>query len=269
MFESTKQKYMLFSELQTRIQRAKTLDFGTIFNQSIELFKKVWVQGLVLQLLILVIMLPFMFLFYMPFIAVMIEQSQSGYVDPDALNEVFYGRGPFFILIFYLIIFLLSAVSALLYAGFYRIVKKVDFQKEFQFSEFFYYFNGNYFVKGFFLMMMATIISFFAALLCVLPIFYVMVPIMFFIPIFAFNPELSIGNIMTLAFNLGNKKWGITFGLLIVCWIVIFVVSIITCGLGSLFLTSFIYLPVYIIYKEVIGFDGSNDDGDVQKIENL
>ena len=37
---------MLFSELQSRINNAKALDFGTIFNQSIELFKKVWVQGL-------------------------------------------------------------------------------------------------------------------------------------------------------------------------------------------------------------------------------
>lgn len=260
---------MLFSEIQSKIQNAKALDFGTIFNQSIELFKQVWVQGLLLQLLILVIMVPFMLIFYMPIIAIMIEQSQSGYVDPDAMNEAFYGRGPLYILMFYLVIFLLSSVSAMLYAGFYRIVNKIDYKQEFQFSEFFYYFKGNYFAKGFVLMLLASIISFIAALLCLLPIFYVMVPIMFFIPIFAFNPELSIGNIITLAFNLGNKKWGITFGLIIVSAIIIYILIFITCGIGSLFLPAFLYLPIYLIYKEVVGFEELDEIEEIGKIENL
>lgn len=260
---------MLFSDLQSRIQNAKALDFGTIFNHSIELFKKVWVQGLLLQLLIWVIMIPFLLIFYMPILAVMIEQSQSGYVDPDAMNEAFYGRGPLYLLMFYLVIFLLSSVSAMLYAGFYRIVNKIDFDKEFQFAEFFYYFKGNYFVKGFLLMLLASLISFIAALLCVLPVFYVMVPIMFFIPIFAFNPDLSIGNIITLAFNLGNKKWGITFGLIIVSAIIIYILIFITCGIGALFFPAFVYLPIYIIYKEVVGFDELDEIQEIGKIENL
>lgn len=260
---------MLLTDLQSRIQNAKPLDFGTIFNQSIELFKKVWVQGLLLQLLVLVIMIPFILIFYMPIIAVMIEQSQSGYVDPDAMNEAFYGRGPVYILLFYLIIFILSSVSAVLYAGFYRIVNKIDYNKEFQFSDFFHFFKGNYFVKAFFLMILASIISFIAALLCVLPVFYVMVPIMFFIPIFAFNPELSISDIITLGFNLGNKKWGITFGLLIVTWIILVVLTMITCGLGSIFLSSFVYLPIYMIYKEIIGFEDLDEIEEIGKIENL
>lgn len=260
---------MTFTELQHRIQNAQTLDFGDIFNKSIELFKKVWVQGLLLQLVVLVIMVPFILIFYMPIITVMIEQSQSGYVDPDAMNEVFYGRGPLYILLFYLVIFLLSSLSALLYAGFYRIINRIDYNKEFQFSDFFHYFKGNLFLKGFFLMILASIISFIAVLLCVLPIFYVMVPIMFFIPFFAFNPEMSISNIITLAFNLGNKKWGITFGLMIVSWIILMILTIITCGLGSIVLNSFIYLPIYVLYKEVIGFEEQDEIEEIGKIENL
>ena len=42
-------------EMKRRIEDAKALDFGTIFNQSIELFKKVWVQGLVVLLLNMVL----------------------------------------------------------------------------------------------------------------------------------------------------------------------------------------------------------------------
>ncbi len=92
---------------------------------------------------------------------------------------------------------------------------------------------------------------------------------MFFIPFYAFNPELSIGNILTLAFNLGNKKWGITFGLLVVTYIILFILTVVTCGLGSLFFSVFFYLPIYLIYKEVVGFDEMDEIQEIGKIENL
>ncbi len=66
---------MTAQELQSRIQQAKALDFGDIFNKSIELFKKVWVQGLVMLLLTMVIMLPLYFIMYLPMIA-------AGIIDP-------------------------------------------------------------------------------------------------------------------------------------------------------------------------------------------
>ena len=260
---------MTFSEIQSKIQNAPTLEFGNIFSRATELFKKVWVQGLILQLLVLVIMSPFFIIFYIPIIGAIIEQSQSGYGDPNAINDAFYGQGPLYLLFFYLMIFVLSAVSAVLYAGFYRIVRKLDIGNEFQFSDFFHYFKSVYFWKAFFLMALGTVISFFAALLCVLPIFYVMIPIMFFIPIFAFNPELSVSNIMSLAFNLGTKKWGITFGLVILSSIIIYILILLTCGIGGLFLPAFIYLPIYLIYKDVIGFDDDSGNTDLKKIENI
>ena len=54
--------------LQQKIQNAKDLDFGTVFNQAIELYKKVWVQGLLLQVFAILIMMPFILMFYVPFI---------------------------------------------------------------------------------------------------------------------------------------------------------------------------------------------------------
>ena len=45
--------------LLEKIENAKDLDFGDIFNKCIELFKKVWLQGLVMLLLTFVLSIPF------------------------------------------------------------------------------------------------------------------------------------------------------------------------------------------------------------------
>jgi len=244
--------------LQQKIQNSKSLDFGTIFNQSIDLYKKVWVQGLILYLIALLIMLPIILLFYGPMYVAMFEQIQSGNPDPDAMNELIYGRGSLFMLGYYLVMFAISAITSLLYAGFYRIIRKVETEQSFATSEFFYFFKGPYFLKGFMLMIVSSLIAGLAAMLCFFPLIYVMVPIMFIVPIFAFNPEMSIGDILNAAFALGNKKWGITFGLIIVSVLVIMILTLVTCGIGGLFLSCFIYLPIYLIYKEVIGFEDSD-----------
>ena len=75
------------------------------------------------------------------------------------------------------------------------------------------------------------------------------------LPVFAYNSHLSISEIIKVAFALGNKKWGITFLTLMLNMILFYVVSLVTCGLGALFISCFLYLPQYIIYKKVIGFD--------------
>ena len=39
------------SAILKQIDDAKNLDFGTVFSQCIELFKKVWLQGLIVLIL--------------------------------------------------------------------------------------------------------------------------------------------------------------------------------------------------------------------------
>ena len=102
-------------------------------------------------------------------------------------------------------------------------------------------------------------ISILAALLCFLPIIYAIVPLMFLLPVFAYNSNLSTSEIVKVSFALGNKKWGIVFLTLILNGILIYVIAIVTCGLGTLFVSCFLYLPQYIIYKKVIGFDGPKE----------
>ncbi len=112
--------------------------------------------------------------------------------------------------------------------------------------------------------MLASIgIAILAAVLCYLPIFYVMVPLSYFSIFYAFNPELSVGEIIKTSFKIGNKKWLISFGLIFVSSMMAQIVGFLLCFIGVLFTATFVYHPIYIIYKAIIGFD------EVSEIETI
>ncbi|MGE5944241.1 MAG: hypothetical protein ACM31G_07875, partial [Flavobacteriales bacterium] len=94
-----------------------------------------------------------------------------------------------------------------------------------------------------------------AMLLCFFPIIYVMVPLALINVIYAFNPEMTASDIVKVGFKLGNKKWLITFGLMIVAGLLAQIVGLIMCVVGIFVTASFAYLPLYFVYKESIGFN--------------
>ena len=132
-------------------------------------------------------------------------------------------------------------------------MKAIDLGEEVKVSDLFYFLKGKYFGSVTLLMIATILVSTIAALLCYVPLIYAIIPISFFTIVYAFNPELSIGDIVQISFNLGTKKWLISFGLFVVTYLLIIVLSILTCGIGSLF-SPFVYLPLYFVYKEVVGF---------------
>jgi len=244
---------MIFSELQLKIQNAKALDFGTIFNQSIELFKKVWVQGLVMLLLTIALMLPFYLLMYLPLIAL-------GVLEPEILQ----GGQTLeltFLIPFYLFMIVISFIGVViafgLKAAFYRICKAKDFNEATS-DDYFYFFKKPYFGKTIRLAAITFGISILATLLCFFPVIYVMVPLTLVNVIYAFNPELSAANIIKAGFELGNKKWLLTFGLLIVAGLLAKMVGVLLCVIGVFVTVSFSYLPPYFIYKDSLGLGGDN-----------
>ncbi len=249
--------------LQQKINQAKELDFGTIFSESFELFKKTWIQGLLLHLFSIVIMLPLIIIFYVPFIGMIIAQQESGYNDPDVFNEFFAGMSVIYILVVIAGALTLATVTYALTAAYFRMVKKIDHGEEVKTSEFFYFLKGNHLKKIFIIMFIAILIAIPSALLCYIPLIYVIVPMSFFFIFFAFNPELSVGDIVKGSFSLGNKKWLITFGLLVVMYIIVLVLTMVTCGIGQLFVQSILFHPVYLIYKHVIDF------GEKSEIEQI
>lgn len=249
-------KILMLSE---KIRNARHLDFGTILNEIIELFKKVWVQGLLLFLFSILIMLPIIIIVYVPLIGLAIAESQNGTLDPEAFSGLFAGASILYILLIVVLFLVLIAASSALVAGFYRIVKTLDYGGNVQTSDFFYFFKTKYLTKLLLLTLITILIALASIMLCYLPLFYVMIPISYFSIIFAFNPEESASDIVKIGFQLGTKKWGISIGIMLVVGLGVMVLSMLTCGLGNLFLISLSYLPAYVIYKNVIGFEEDNE----------
>lgn len=244
---------MTLQELQSKIQNAKSLDFGDIFNKSIELFKKVWVQGLIMLLLTIVMMIPLYILMYMPLIAMgILENDMSGYNQEIGIFMI-----PL-ILLMLVFAFFAMVITFGLKASFYRICKLKDLEEAGS-DDYFYYLKRPHLSKVITLSLMAFGISLLATLLCVLPIIYVSVPITLMVVIFAFNPELSASEIVKASFDLGNKKWLITFGLIFVAGILAEIVGLLMCFIGIFVTASFAYLPAYFIYKESVGFDSKDN----------
>ena len=208
-------------------------------------------------------MLPLIIILYVPLFTMIIAQAQSGYSDPDMFSEFYAGMSFIYILFVIVGVFVLGAVSVALNAAFFRIMKMLDYGEAVSTSDFWYFLKGKYLSKTFMLMLVSILIAIPSVLLCYIPLLYVMVPMSFFAIIFAFNPELSVGDIVKLSFNLGTKKWLLAFGLIFVASLLSQIVGFLLCGIGLLFTAAFVYHPVYLIYKEVIGFD---DDGEINQI---
>lgn len=260
---------MNITEIQRKIENARDLDFGTIFNQSIELFKKVWVQGLVTLLLTMVLAIPFVIIMYIPLIFMGLMDGYTSSYDPYSTYEqpeisIVFGLVMFVVLIVFAIA--MSTIALGLKAGFYRICRLKDLEQMGK-EDYFYFFKKPYLGKTIKLALAYTGITLLAALLCYLPLIYVAVPLTYMIVVYAFNPDLSISEIIKLSFEIGNKKWLISFGLMIVSGFLAGIVGFLMCFFGIYVTASFSYLPPYLIYKEVIGFDEDNDQ--MSRIEKL
>lgn len=238
-----------------KIERAKDLDFGIIFSESIELFKKTWLQGFLMILFTMLVMLPLIIIFYIPFIGAVVAQQESGYANTEGLGNFFAGMSVLYLLFVVVGALVGGAVSVAINAGFYRIMRKLDNNETVATSEFFYFVKTKYLSKVFVLMLVSILIAIPSALLCYIPLIYMIVPLSFFAIVFAFNPDLTVGEIVKVSFKLGHKKWLVSFGLIIVASLLSNIVGYILCGIGLLFTASFTYHPIYLIYKKVIGFD--------------
>ncbi len=249
---------MNLETFKEKLSSAPDLEFGAIFNQAIELYKKVWVQGLLLMVFAVIMMLPLIIILYAPIISMAIAQ-ESGGIDME--NNPWAAGGFSIGMIIGVLFFAIaaSAVNTALVAGFYRICKAADQGKEVNTGMLFHFLKKENVGKLLQLSLIALLISIIATLLCVLPLIYAAVPLSFIAPMLAFNSDLSPSEMVKGAFDLGNKKWLLTFGIIIVIGLLVNILSYITCGLGIFFLGCFQYLPVYLIYKHSIGFEDDNE----------
>ena len=243
---------MTLSEIKEKINNAPDLDFGDIINQSIELFKKVWLKGFIVVLIIMVCSVGLSFIF----LGIGLTQEFNFLGEMDHLDTLY---GAFFWNVIFSIpqTIIVSSISLALMAAFYRICNELETGMTSD-DDFFYFFKNGNFRKILSLGIVYALIASVAQLLFLVPYIYVFVPIAYFSVILAFNADLSETDIIKASFSLGNKKWLISFGTMFVAAI-IGGLGIIACLIGVLFTISISYLPVYLIYKKVVGFDQPNE----------
>lgn len=188
-------------DLFTRIEEATPPDFGMILSKSFDLFKKTWQDGLYHVLILVGIMIPFIFILYIPMFMIIGTQEgyfDSGYLDnfePKALWIILFGL---FVL---LLIIIIQAISLAVIAHFFKVCKKVDTGSVEEIGSYFMFLKAPYFQKTFLLSLATFGISIAALLLCYLPLFYVMVPLQLIGVIYAFNEDLSISDIVKASFK--------------------------------------------------------------------
>ncbi|WP_430429455.1 hypothetical protein [Maribacter litoralis] len=239
---------MNLENLTQHIKNKPDLDFGTIFSRSIELFKKVWLQGVIILLLTFVVILPFYIIMYIPMIAM-------GITDPDALRQ---NELPPMVAIAMAILVPVFAVgittfALALNAAFLKICKQKDLE-EVANDDYFYFFKEGRLGKVFILSLYLLGLSLLGALACGVGAFYVMVPLSLLPAFLAFSSHLSPLEMVKASFTLGNKNWLVIFGLV---FIMSFVaqLGIILCCVGVFFTAMLSKVPTYYMYKDGVGFD--------------
>lgn len=250
---------MDFFDVSQRIDKYNTLDFGDILSKSIELFKKVWLQGFLMLLMNFVFIIPVIIVSYVPLMTVMMNEVQYNdyeYIETSVNPFAQIAALFWFFLILFGGIMVMSFLMYAMLAGFFRVLKKADLYNEVNTNDLFYYFKGKYLSKTALLGICASAISLIALMLCFFPLIYVAVPINMMVVVFAFNPELSVSDIVKLSFKIGNKYWFLIFGLTFVGGMIANI-GMFACGIGILFTASFARIPLYFVYKDAVGFEES------------
>jgi len=239
---------MNLENLTQHIKNKPDLEFGTIFSRSIELFKKVWLQGVIILLLTFVVILPFYIIMYIPMIAM-------GITDPEALRQ---NELPPMVAIAMAILVPVFAVgittfALALNAAFLKICKQKDLE-EVANDDYFYFFKEGRLGKVFILSLYLLGLSLLGALVCGVGAFYVMVPLSLLPAFLAFSNHLSPLEMVKASFTLGNKNWLVIFGLVIIMSFVA-QLGIILCCVGVFFTAMLSKVPTYYMYKDGVGFD--------------
>jgi hypothetical protein len=204
----------------------------------------------------MVLVLPFLLILYIPmiFLGITNPVSLKDSLDFDGLSGIVVVAS---VLLFVMFFIGMGAVSLGMKAAFYIIVRDKDLGLNLA-DDYFFFLKKQYLKKTIGLSLAILGIFLLAYMLFVLPIFYVIVPVYFMVIIYALNPDMPNSEILKAGFQLGNKKWFLSFGLLFVAGILSGVVGFLLCFIGVYVTQQFIDLPCYHVYKEVIGVSESN-----------
>ena len=247
-------------QLINKIESARTPDFGNILSKSFDLFKVVWMDSFMHVIVTFLVAIPLIVLVYVPFVPAIIASARDGgieYMEPNfdypIITMFAYG-----VMMFVLMV-VVQMIAIAITAHFYKVCRIKDMDTQEDTGSYFSFLKGGGLGKILMLSLANFGIAIAAIILCYLPIFYVMVPLQLMVAIFAFNKELSVSDIISISFKLGNKFWLLVFGLIIISSLIA-QLGIILCFVGLFFTAYFPYIPIYYFYKETIGFGNDSEE---------
>lgn len=247
---------MIFEQLLRKIENSKPVNFGDIISNSFELYKTHFSQGLIHALIIVALAIPMMLIVYVPLMPIYMDMIENA-GNPSYQPAVMEGLSVGMIILWYVLIFALSFVMQIVnmsvFGHFYRYLKKEDLKTTEDIGSYFTLFKTHF--NKLLLVTLATMgIAMLATLLCYIPLLYAMIPLHWIFPMFIFNKELSVSEIVKAAFKYANKNWLIFLALGFVCSIIASL-GIIACYIGLLATMFFTHIATYVTYRDTIGFD--------------
>lgn len=188
--------------------------------------------------------IPFLFTIYIPLLVFGVANlTQLGAYDGLAPKAIL-----FVVVAYLLFVFAIMVLSFGFKAEFFWMLRQKDINVIGS-DDFLFFLRKRYLLKTIKLSLIYFGITLFAALLYVFPIIYAMISLNLLTVIYAFNPEVSGSNLIKASFDLGNKKWFITFGITFIAGLTAQMVGMLLCGIVVFVTYSFTMILLYFIYK--------------------
>lgn len=247
------------------------IDFGDVFNQTIENYKKIAMYGgLVLFMFFVVFILGLAGIFAVIFgtdEALTILKAED--FKPENLD--LYG-----LLILSLISIAIGTLISPFIAGLFKMAHNADKDEEFHVSTMFHYYKAPYFQEIIIATFLIAVVDSFirgvinyaeipvlgAVLSAILSLFTFLT-----IPLIIFGNSKALHAIETSIVIVAKQPF-MLFALLIVGVIAVFL-GFFACCIGILFTIPFIYSMSYIIYKYIIGFPENKEEEVSTNFETL
>ena len=246
---------------QNRIEEIKkngyTLDFGNVFNQTFENYKKIALYaGLVFFVFAVVVALVGTVVLF----SIFDSETIASYFRPENFTPENFDLNT--ILIVSTISVLITSLLSPLSAGLIKMAYYADKDEEFHLSTLFEYYKAPYLIElliaTFVVTLLKTIIGSTLNYLQI-PLLDVIISIVVGLFTIVMIPLIIFGNLKAIeaikaSIVVVSKQPLTLLGLLVVGFIAT-MVGFIGCCIGVFFTLPFIYSLYFVIYREIIGFD--------------
>ncbi len=181
--------------------------------------------------------------------------------DPDAVMEMYKELllNSSTIISMILTNILSAALYPILYS-IYTMAYKYDFNKNPELSDIFIHYKDGKFLNLFLVTLIVQVVSYIALALCVLPVFIISTMWMLAVPLIIFA-SADIKDALNYSMKLAFKNFGSFF---VVFWMLvgIIILGLILCCIGIIPAVPLVYVVIYVLYKEVVGFDDEQSEID-------